>query len=138
MIEQSSRSNGSSIGSLVHALVDGSRSLLRQEWRLAKLESAALAKEIGLGLAEIAVGGVCLALGSLALIFGLVLALAESWVTAHVILTIALGVVVVSLFVAWLAKKGLALLVETTDPGEHPREIEIWPKQQRTFAATSK
>ncbi|MEP7087949.1 MAG: phage holin family protein [Gemmatimonadota bacterium] len=138
MIEQSSRPNGSSIGSLVHALVDGSRSLLRQEWSLAKLEAKALGKEIGLGLVEIAVGGVCIALGTLALIFGLVFALAASWVAAHVTLTIALGVVVVSLFVIWLAKEGLALLVETTDPGEHPREIEIWPKQQRTFAATSK
>ena len=138
MLERSHRPETSSVGSLFHDLVDGSRSLLRQEWRLAKLETAALAKEIGVGLIEIVVGGVWLALGGLGLISGLVLALAESWVETHVALTLAVGIAVVGIFVAWLAKAGLALLVETDGPGEHPREIETWPKQQRTFAATSR
>lgn len=138
MLERSYRPESSSVGSLFHDLVDGSRSLLRQEWRLAKLETTALAREIGVGLIEIVVGGVCLALGALGLISGVILALAESWVEIHVALTLAAGVAVLGIFVAWLAKAGLALLVETDGPGEHPREIGTWPKQQRTFAATSK
>ena len=138
MLERSHQPETSSVGSLFHDLVDGSRSLLRQEWRLAKLETTALAREIGVGLIEIVVGGVCLALGALGLISGVIPALAESWVEIHVELTLAAGVAVLGTFVAWLAKAGLALLVETDGPGEHPREIETWPKQQRTFAATSK
>ncbi len=138
MLERSYRPETSSVGSLFHDLVDGSRSLLRQEWRLAKLETSALAQEIGVGLIETVVGGVCLALGGLGLLSGLVLALAESWVETHVALTLAVSIAVVGIFVAWLAKAGLALLVETDGPGEHPREIETWPEQQPTFAATSK
>lgn len=123
-------------GSLIHDLVDESRRLLQHEWKLAKLELRELAARIGTGTLEIAVGGVCIALGGISLLLGVALALAGPWLYAHVALAIAFGVVILILFVTWLAKAGIEALVAVDSVDEKPMERGAWHNQPRTSVAT--
>ena len=123
MIEQLSRPADQGVGSLLHELVDGSRLLLRQEWKLAKMEFVALGTEIGKGTAQVAVGGVFFALGGIAVLVSAMLALDDPWVDAHPLLMIGLGVLLLCALVAWLATSGIKALVETDLTGEHPMEV---------------
>lgn len=125
------------LGSLIHDLVDESRRLLQQEWKLAKLELKALGARIGTGTLEIAVGGVCFALGGISALVGVALALADPWMHAHVDLAIAFSVVILISFVTWLAKAGIEALVAVDSVDEKPMERTAWHNQPRKSVATS-
>lgn len=126
------------LGALIHDLVDESRRLLQQEWKLAKLELKALGARIGTGTLEIAVGGVCLALGGMSVLVGVAIALADPWMHTHVDLAIAFGVVILISFVTWLAKAGIEALVTVDSVDEKPMErAAAWHNQPHKSVATS-
>ena len=134
----SSQREERSLGALLHELVEGSSRLLRQEWRLATLQLRELGLQLGRGSAQIAVAGVCFALGSVAMATGAVLALADPWVRLHVPVAIAAGIVLVLAVVYWLVRQGISLLVKADFADENDREVTQWQHQRRKFAATSR
>ncbi len=127
-----------SLGALLHELVEGSSRLLRQEWKLASLQLRELAGHLGSGIATTAAAGVCLALGSLTVFTGLVLAFAGPWIRSHVSLTLALGIVLVLLVVYGLVRRGISSLAKADFADENAQEIIKWQQQPRKFAATSR
>ena len=68
-----------SMGSLLRDLAEGSATLVKNEVRLARLEVNTMLKAVGVGTAEIAVGGVLALLGTLAFFTGLVLLPGDQW-----------------------------------------------------------
>lgn len=137
MLVQDTVRTSQTLGSLLHDLVDESRRLLRQEWRLAKLELTKLGSRLGKGAMEVAAGGVCLALGGTAALMGVALALADPWIRTHLLLAMAIGAIILALFAAWLAKGGIEALVAVFSADEKPTEDEAWDSQRRTSVATS-
>jgi hypothetical protein len=99
-----------SMGSLLRDLAEGSATLVKNEVRLARIEVTGMLRAVGVGTAEIAVGGVLALLGLLAFFTGFVLLPGDQWLRdrywlAALIVTLVAGVVAL-----WFAKKGLALL----------------------------
>lgn len=98
------------LGALIKDLADGGADLVRHEARLAKVEASDLLRHLGIGTAEVAVGGVLALLGGLAFIAGIVLLAGDQWLrdrywlAALVVTLLAAGVG------AYLARRGLALL----------------------------
>jgi uncharacterized membrane protein YqjE len=130
------------IGSLLHELVEGSTTLIRDEFRLAKIEIAEVARAIGTGTAFVAVGAALALLGILALFTGVVLLVGDQWLPADLYWVAALLVLVITGgLAAWLAKRGLSLLTPSElAPNETVttlREDKEWLKQQLTSGATS-
>jgi len=130
------------IGTLPHDLVEGSTTLIRDEFKLAKIEIAEVARAIGTGTAFVAVGASLALLGTLALFTGIVLLVGDQWLPADLYWVAALLVLVITGgLAAWLAKRGLSLLAPSTlAPNETVttlREDKEWLKQQLTSGATS-
>jgi uncharacterized membrane protein YqjE len=130
------------IGTLLHDLVEGSTTLIRDEFKLAKIEIAEVARAIGTGTAFVAVGASLALLGTLALFTGIVLLVGDQWLPADLYWVAALLVLVITGgLAAWLAKRGLSLLAPSTlAPNETVttlREDKEWLKQQLTSGATS-
>ncbi|MBK5189385.1 MAG: phage holin family protein [Gemmatimonadaceae bacterium] len=122
MTVPTSRSADQSVGALLRELAEGSSELLRKEWQLARLELAGLAKQMGIGTSEVAIGGVCFAMGGVGVLVGAVLALADPWVHQHVTLALTVGVVVLVAIALWLATSGIKTLASTSFAGKRVTE----------------
>ncbi len=98
------------LGSLLKELAEGSGELIRQEIRLARTEARELVRGLGVGTAEVAVGGVLALLGTLALIAGLILLAGDQWLRDRYWLAALIVTVIAGAVGAYFAKRGLALL----------------------------
>ena len=98
------------LGSLLKELAEGSGELIRQEIRLARTEARELIHGLGVGTAEVAVGGVLGLLGMLALIAGLILLAGDQWLRDRYWLAALIVTVIAGAEGAYFAKRGLALL----------------------------
>ena len=127
---------------LLHDLVEESTALVRDEFKLAKIEISEMVRGIGKGTALVAIGAVLALLGTLALLTGIVLLVGDQWLPADLYWVAALLVLVITGgLAAWLAKRGLSLLSPSElAPDETVttlREDQEWLKQQLTSGATS-
>ncbi|MGZ8375790.1 MAG: phage holin family protein [Gemmatirosa sp.] len=98
------------LASLLKELAEGSGELIRQELRLASTEARSLARGLGVGTAEVAVGAVLALLGALALIAGLILLVGDQWLRDRYWLAALIVTLVAGAVGAFFAKRGLALL----------------------------
>jgi hypothetical protein len=98
------------LASLLKDLAEGSGELIRQELRLASTEARSLARSLGVGTAEVAVGAVLALLGALALIAGLILLVGDQWLRDRYWLAALIVTLVAGVVGAFFAKRGLALL----------------------------
>ena len=136
------RDSRRSFATLLHELVEESTGLVRDEFRLAKIEISEMARGIGKGTGFIATGAVLALLGTLALLTGIVLLVGDQWLPADLYWVAALLVLVITGgLAAWLAKRGMSLLSPSElAPDETVttlREDKEWLKQQLTSGATS-
>jgi uncharacterized membrane protein YqjE len=127
---------------LLHTLVGESTTIVRDEFKLARIEIAELARGIGVGTALVATGAVLALLGTLAFLTGVVLLVGDQWLPADLYWVAALLVLAITGGLAvWLAKRGVSLLSPSElQPDETVttlREDKQWLKQQLTSGATS-
>ena len=129
------------VGALLRDLADGSAQLVRQEIRLARIEIGQLLRGLSRGTAQVAVGGVMMLLGVMALLTGVILLIGDEWLRdrywlAALIVTVLLGAVA-----AWMARRGTALLSPARlAPDQTVRtlkEDKEWLKRQLTSGGTS-
>ena len=99
-----------SMGSLLRDLAEGSATLVKNEARLARIEVTTMLRAVGIGTAEIAVGGVLALLGILAFFTGLVLLPGDQWLRDRYWLAALIVTLIAGGVAAWFAKQGLALL----------------------------
>jgi hypothetical protein len=99
-----------SMGSLLRDLAEGSAALVKNEVRLARFEVNTMLHAVGIGTAEIAVGGVLALLGTLAFFTGLVLLPGDQWMRDQYWLAALIVTLIAGGVAAWFAKQGLALL----------------------------
>jgi uncharacterized membrane protein YqjE len=136
------RSNANrGLGVLLRDLADGSRRLVRQEVRLARLGVEQLLKSSVSAVVRIAVGGVLAILGLMALVTGIILLIGAEglqsryWLAA-LIITVFLAIVAVV-----IALRARALLTPARlEPDETLRtlkEDKEWLRRQLTSGATS-
>ena len=130
------------IVALLHELVEESTALIRDEFKLAKIEIAEMARAIGTGTAFVAIGASLALLGTLALFTGIVLLVGDQWLPADLYWVAALLVLVITGgLAAWLAKRGMSLLAPSalapTETVTTLREDKEWLKQRLTSGATS-
>lgn len=131
-----------SVVTLLHDLVEESTTLVRDEFKLAKIEIGEMVAGIGKGTALVAIGAMLALLGTLALLTGIVLIIGDQWLPADLYWVAALLVLVITGgLAAWLAKRGMSLLSPSElAPKETVttlREDKTWLKQQLTSGATS-
>jgi uncharacterized membrane protein YqjE len=136
------RDSRRSFATLLHDLVEESTGLVRDEFKLAKIEISEMARGIGMGTAFVATGAVLALLGTLALLTGIVLLVGDQWLPADLYWLAALLVLAITGgLAAWLAKRGVSLLSPSElAPDETVttlREDKEWLKQQLTSGATS-
>ena len=127
--------------SLLRDLADGGATLVRQEIRLARVETADLLRTLGLGTAWAGAGGVLLLVGALATLTGIILLGGDQWLRDRFWLA-ALVVAAAALVAAVvLARRGLSLLnPHTLAPDETVatlKEDTEWLKRRLTSGATS-
>lgn len=131
------------LGVLLRDLAEGSAALVRDEVRLARLETMDLLGGVGRGTAFMALGGVLALLGSLAVLAGLVLLVGDQWLPRDSYWLAALIVVLITgALAAFLARRGMGYLApaqlapdETVATLQEDRE---WLKRQLTSGATSR
>ena len=100
-----------SVGALLRDLAEGGVALVRNEVRLARIETVEALNAIGRGSAIVATGAVLALLGGLALLTGLILLIGDQWLPRDLYWLGALIVVLITGAIAgWFAKRGLALL----------------------------
>ena len=99
-----------SMGSLLRDLAEGSAALVKNEVRLARTDVNTMLKAVGVGTAEIAVGGVLALLGTLAFFTGLVLLPGDQWLRDQYWLAALIVTLIAGGVAAFFAKQGLALL----------------------------
>lgn len=100
-----------SVGALLRDLAEGGVALVRNEIRLARIETVDALNGIGRGAAIVATAAVLALLGGLALLAGLILLIGDQWLPRDLYWLGALIVVVITGALAGLfAKRGLALL----------------------------
>ena len=99
-----------SMGSLLRDLAEGSATLVKNEVRLARIEVTGMLRAVGVGTAEIAVGGVLALLGLLAFFTGFVLLPGDQWLRDRYWLAALIVTLIAGGVAAWFAKQGLALL----------------------------
>ena len=100
-----------SVGALLRDLAEGGVALVRNEIRLARIETVEALNGIGRGSAIVATAAVLALLGGLALLAGLVLLIGDQWLPRDLYWLGALIVAVTTGAIAgWFAKRGLALL----------------------------
>ena len=100
-----------SVGALLRDLAEGGVGLVRNEIRLARIETVDALNGIGRGSALVAMAAVLALLGGLAFLTGLILLVGDQWLPRDRYWLAALIVVVITGALAgWFAKKGLALL----------------------------
>jgi uncharacterized membrane protein YqjE len=103
-----------SVGALLRDLAEGGVGLVRNEVRLARVETLEALNGIGRGSALVAVSAVLVLLGGLAFLTGLILLIGDQWLPRDLYWVAALLVVVITGALAgWFAKQGLAMLSPT-------------------------
>src|SRR3954454_782398 len=137
------RDNRRGFATLLHELVEESTGLVRDEFKLAKIEISEMARGIGKGTGFVATGAVLALLGTLALLTGVVLLVGDQWLPADLYWVAALLVLVITGgLAAWLAKRGMSLLSPAQlAPNETVttlQEDKEWLKQRLTSGATSR
>ena len=100
-----------SVGALLRDLAEGGVGLVRNEIRLARIETVEALDAIGRGAALVATAAVLALLGGLAFLVGLILLVGDQWLPRDLYWLGALLVVVITGALAcWFAKRGLSLL----------------------------
>lgn len=136
------RENGRGIGGLLRDLADGGAALLRQEFRLARTEIAAIAEAVGVGTALTASGAVLALLGAFALFTGIILLAGDQWLRDRYWLAALIGTVIAGGIAAWMARRGAAhLSPRRLLPDETVatlKEDKEWLKRQLKSGATSR
>jgi len=122
--------------------LEESTGLVRDEFKLAKIEISEMATGIGKGTGLVATGAVLALLGTLALLTGMVLLVGDQWLPADLYWLAALLVLAITGgLAAWLAKRGMSLLSPSElAPDETVttlREDKEWLKRRLTSGATS-
>jgi membrane protein len=133
--------SGTGIMALVRSLADGAGALVRQELRLARVETAEAVEALGRGSALVAVGGVLALLGAVTVIAGLVLVLGDQWLPADAYWAAALVVAAAAAgTAAWCVGRARRLLstsslapYETVETLEEDAE---WLKEPTTSGTT--
>ena len=129
------------VGALLRDLADGSAQLVRQEIRLARIEVTELLRGLGTGTAQVAVGGVMMLLGVMALLTGVILLIGDEWLRDRYWLAALIVTVLLSAVAAWMARRGTTLLSPSRlAPDQTVRtlkEDKEWLKRQLTSGATS-
>ncbi len=132
----STGSEGRGLSTLLRDLAEGSGELIRQELRLARVEARDLARGLGVGTVEVAVGAVLMLLGGLALLAGLILLAGDQWLRDRYWLAALLVTVVAGIVGALFARRGLALLSpDALVPDQSVatlKEDREWLRQLRT------
>jgi uncharacterized membrane protein YqjE len=99
------------VGSLLRDLAEGGVGLVRNEIRLARIETVEALNAIGRGAALVATAAVLALLGGLAFLAGVILLIGDQWLPRDLYWLGALLVVVITGALAgWFAKRGLSLL----------------------------
>jgi uncharacterized membrane protein YqjE len=99
------------VGTLLRDLAEGGVGLVRNEIRLARIETVEALNGIGRGAALVATAAVLALLGGLAFLAGLILLVGDQWLPRDLYWLAALLVVVITGALAgWFAKRGLSLL----------------------------
>ena len=129
------------VGELLRDLADGSARLLRQEIRLARIEVGELLRGLATGTAQVAVGGVMMLLGVMALLTGVILLIGDEWLRDRYWLAALIVTVLLSAVAAWMARRGTALLTPARlAPDQTVRtlkEDKEWLRRQLTSGGTS-
>ncbi|GLC26673.1 phage holin family protein [Roseisolibacter agri] len=132
----STGSEGRGLSSLLRDLAEGSGELMRQELRLARVEARDLARGLGVGTVEVAVGAVLALLGGLALLSGLILLAGDQWLRDRYWLAALLVTAVAGVVGAVFARRGLALLSPHALAPDQTvatlKEDKEWLRQLRT------
>lgn len=131
------------LGALLRELAEGSATLVRDEIRLARLETMQLLGGVGRGTAFMALGAVLALLGSLALLAGLVLLVGDQWLPRDAYWLGALIVVLITgVLATFFARRGMSHLAPAQlAPDETVatlQEDKEWLKRQLTSGATSR
>src|SRR5947199_9913909 len=99
------------VGARLRDLGEGGVGLVRNEVRLARVETLEALNGIGRGSALVAVSAVLVLLGGLVFLTGLILLIGDQWLPRDLYWVAALLVVVITGALAgWFAKQGLAML----------------------------
>jgi hypothetical protein len=130
------------LAALLRDLAEGSASLVRGEIRLARLELSTAAGAAARGTAFIAVGGMLLLLGTLALFTGLVLLIGDQWLPRDLYWVAALiFALITGGLAAWFAHRGRTMLSPSAlAPHETVatlKEDKEWLTHPLTSGATS-
>ena len=116
--------------------------LVRQEVRLVKVEVTSAIQAIGGGTARVAVGGVLIVLGTLALFVGLILLAGDQWLRDRYWLAALVVTVLVGGFAMFLLQRGRnALTPARLIPDQTVASLEEdkeWLKRRLTSGATSR
>ncbi len=127
--------------SLLRDLADGGATLVRQEIRLARVETTELLRTLGSGTAWAGAGGVLLLIGALATLTGIILLGGDQWLRDRVWLAALVVAVLATVAAVLLARRGLALVnPHTLAPDQTVatlKEDKEWLKRRLTSGATS-
>src|SRR5256885_14984503 len=100
-----------SVGALLRDLAEGGVGLVRNEVRLARVETAEALKAIGRGSAFVATAAVLALLGGLAFLAGVILLVGDQWLPRDLYWLAALFVVLLTRGIAvWVAPAGIGPL----------------------------
>jgi drug/metabolite transporter (DMT)-like permease len=103
-----------SVGALLRDLAEGGVGLVRNEVRLARVETVEALNAIGRGSALVATAAVLALLGGLAFLAGVILLVGDQWLPRDLYWLAALIVVVITgALAAWFTRRGVALLTPT-------------------------
>ena len=144
MAPPTATTNGSRPGlrSLLRDLADGGATLVRQEIRLARIETADLMRTLGMGTAWAGAGGVLLLVGALATLTGVILLGGDQWLRDRFWLAALIVTIIALVAAALLARRGLSLLnPHTLAPDQTVatlKEDKEWLKRRLTSGATSR
>jgi len=127
--------------SLLRELADGGATLVRQEIRLARVETSELLRTLGIGTAWTGAGGVLLLIGALATLTGIILLGGDQWLRDRVWLAALVVAILAAVAAVLLARRGLALVnPHTLAPDQTVatlKEDKEWLKRRLTSGATS-
>jgi hypothetical protein len=129
------------LGALLRELADGGARLVRQEVRLARLETVEVTRTVGMATVWACAGGALLLLGVLAACTGLILLGGDQWLRDRFWLAALIVVVLAGGAALWLAGRARRWLTpdrfapdQTLETLKEDRE---WLRRQLTSGATS-
>lgn len=124
------------LGALLKELAEGGGELVRHEVRLARTEARDLLRGLGIGTAEVAMGGVLALIGALALTTGVILLAGDQWLRDRYWLAALIVTLLAGAVGAYFAKRGLALLSPRALVPDQTlatlKEDKEWLRQLRT------